>query len=162
MSKRKEINNNVVTTARAASTALGIDVSHIMATKKLGCPHSQDRYYLNELREWYQNNKDEVIEFVQDNTTTNKNGEWKQRKERAQALIAEINLKELEKKTLDKDKVISFLKQIAGSQAILLRNMAQELPHKLLGKDLTNMQIELNKAYDNICSKFKESLDKWK
>jgi len=37
--------------------------------------------------------------------------------------------------------------------------MSQEYPHKLLGKDITNMQLILANAYDEICKHGKEYLE---
>ena len=53
------------------------------------------------------------------------------------------------------------VKQMLGSMSIIGRNIAQDYPHKLLGKGLTEMQVELTKAWDEICNKSLESLSSW-
>lgn len=163
---KKKLDPNIVSTKEAVALALNIPVDHVKVIKKLGCPAaaSTGRYYIKELSKWYEQNKDAVIEFLEDD---NKNGSseglgyWKERKEKANAIIAEITQKELELRTLDKDEIIAWLKQVSGSQAILLRSMSQNLPHKLLGKNITELQVELSTAYDVVCNVFKKELDKW-
>lgn len=163
---KKKLDTNVVSTKEAAANSLGLTVEHIKACKKLGSPacSTAGRYYLKELAKWYEDNKEAVTEYLEERPKEAGEGfaYWKERKEKANAIIAEITSKKLQGNTLDKEKVIQFLKQVSGSQAILLRNLSQELPHKLLGKDITSLQVELSKSYDFICNKFKEQLDKWK
>lgn len=153
-----------VTKLEAAAKLSGIPADHIKAAKALACPayNSSGKYDIELLKTWYAANKDKVTEYLDKNKDSGKaKSKWKDRKERAQALIAEIDLADRSSKTLDKDKTIAFLKQIASSQAIVLKNQAQELPHKLLGKNITDMQVILAKSYDDVCGVFNGSLDKW-
>lgn len=165
MKRNKKSDDNIKSTRQAVSIALGIPIEHVNALKQLGCNgcSTTGRYYLKEIRAWYDANKEVVEEFLRDNEA-NEGGdinEYKARLIKARALSEEMDLKEKQGKTLDKEQVISFLKQIAGSQAIMLRNMSQEVPHRILGKNITEIQVELQKTYDVICNKFKESLEKW-
>lgn len=156
--------NEVFTNRKALSLAKGIPITHIKAAKALSCEgiRPNGRIYWAEFEPWYNDNRGAIDEYLEDNAAdATAKGAWKERKERAQALIAEIELRDRERKTLDKDKVTAFLKQIAGSQAIILRNQAQELPPRLLGKSITEMGVILAKSYDDVCSIFKEGLDKW-
>jgi len=160
----KSTDPNVVSTRQAVALCLNIPLEHVKVAKELACPAaaSTGRYYLKEFKEWYDLNLPSILEYLDDKGAAAKtNNEWKQRKERALALIAEIELREREFKTLDKDKTIARLKQILGSQAIILRNFAQDLPPRLLGKNVTEMGIILATAYDDVCNLFSESLDKW-
>lgn len=153
-----------VANLKAAVTASGIPIDHIRAAKALACPacSASGRYDVEPLKEWYAANKTSVLEYLAKDSQGKKTGnKWKERKERAQALIAEIELRDRESKALDKDKTIAFLKQIASSQAIVLRNQAQELPHRLLGKSITDMGIILSKSYDDVCAIFNTTLTKW-
>ena len=155
---------DVFTNRTALSLAKGIPLGHIKAAKALNCEgiRPNGRIYWDEFEPWYKQNLEQIKEYLEDNeSATTGKGVWKERKERAQALIAEIELRDREQKTLDKDKVTAFLKQIAGSQAIVLRNMAQELPSRLLGKNITEMGVILSDSYDDVCRIFRESLDKW-
>jgi hypothetical protein len=144
---------NIVSTRQAVSAALCIPIEHVKAIKALDCPGcpTTGRYYLKEIKEWYDKNLDKVIEYCEDNTSIDNNGEWKKRKERAQALIAEIQLQTLQGNILDKNKTIMSIKRLLDSMAIMLKSMSQTLPHKVLGKGITETQIELDKSYDEIC-----------
>lgn len=163
--RSKTQDENIKGTRQAVSIALNIPIEHVNVLKALGCNgcSTTGRYYLKEIKAWYEVNKGIVEEYLKDNEIEDGGdiGQYKARLIKARALSEEIDLREKQGKTLDKEQVISFLKTIAGSQAIMLRNMAQELPHKILGKNITEIQIELQKSYDIICNKFKESLDKW-
>jgi hypothetical protein len=164
MIKKKEI--DVYGSFKVLSLAKGIPIDHIRAAKNLAADgiRTSGRIHWSEFGPWYAKNKEVVEEYIKEeesNKGPSDISEWKERKERANALIAEIQLKNLQNNTLDKDSVIAFLKTISSSQAIMLRNMSQELPHRLLGKGITDMQIELSKSYDAICAIFKSSLDKW-
>jgi len=155
---------DVFTNRTALSLAKNIPVEHIKAAKALNCEgiRPNGRIYWSEFEPWYNENLPSIQEYLEDNAPTQGGkGVWKERKERALALIAEIELKDRENKTLDKDKVTAFLKQISGSQAIILRNLANELAPKLLGKGLTEINIILDGAYDSVCAVFSKELNKW-
>jgi hypothetical protein len=159
-----ENKEEIFTNRKALSLAKGIPIDHIKAAKALSCAgiRPNGRIYWVEFEPWYKQNLPAIEEYLEENDPqTTGRGVWKERKERALALIAEIELRDREQKTLDKDKVLAFIKQIAGSQAIVLRNMAQDLPPRLLGKNITEMGVILSENYDEVCGIFNDSLNKW-
>lgn len=153
----------IFTSMSLLSKAKGISLDELRACRELNCDGTKPngRWYWEDFSKWYEQNKNAVKEYLLEQAKEDNNGEWKQRKERAQALIAEIQLKELEGKTLDKDKVAGRIKAIASAQSIMLRNTSQELPHKLLGKNLTDMQVILTKSYEDICNLFQSAIEDW-
>lgn len=157
-------NKEIYTSMAALSRAKDIPVDHLKAAKHLNCSgySPSGRWTWTEFDLWYQANREAVLEYVEENQSdSGDNGAWKARKERAQALIAEIQLRELQGRTLDKEKVVKLLKSISSSQSIVLRNMAQELPHKLLGKSLTETQVILTKAYEDVCKLLQHPITEW-
>jgi hypothetical protein len=164
MGKKTKQDVEVYTNRTALSLAKGISIPHIKAAKALGCDgiRPNGRIYWLEFQPWYEKNKQSIVEYVEDTGESKTRDYWKERKEKAQALIAEIQLQELQGNTLLRQKAIASMNQVFGSMAIILRNMAQDLPHKLLGKNITDLQVELSKAYDEICNKGLESLERWK
>jgi hypothetical protein len=149
--------------AKQMNTVHGIPIEHLRVAKLLKCVGQKDnRWKFSIFKPWYDLNLPAVLEYIRSNKKDNsESSDWKARDNRAKALINEIRLRELEAKTLDKDKVIAVMKSISASQSIKLRNMAQELPHKLLGKDLTTMQVILTKNYEEICDLFQQPIADW-
>jgi len=160
MPSKKTLNPDYVSNAQAAALALNIPIDHIKACRKLECPSAQGRYYIKQLAVWYEAHKQDVLEYLEDNNSSD-NDNWKSRKERAQALIAEMDLKDREGKTLNKDKVIMTLKSIVDAQSIMLRVRQQELPLRLIGKDIPSMQKELMYSDEKFLSLLKTQIDKW-
>lgn len=157
-------NNTTYTSIKSLALAQDIPIAHVKACKLLNAPgcDSSNRYHWNILGPWYTANKSKVEEYLsKEKISKDDNGEWKKRKERAQALIAEIELKEMQCKSLDKDKVIALIKSIASSQSIMLRNLSDTLPHKLLGQDINKIQSILRDEYNNVCQLFQRPLDEW-
>jgi hypothetical protein len=160
--KRTSNPDSSAVSRKQLSNAHSIPIEHLKAAKELNCEgEKNNRWKWIEFEPWYKANIVAIQEYLADKEPDESKGEWKQRKERAQALIAEIELKVKQGKTLDKDKVISLVKSISASQSIMLRNIAQELPHRLLGKDLTEIQILLTKSYEDICRLFQKPLSDW-
>lgn len=156
--------NEIYTSMAALSRAKDIPLDHLKAAKVLACAGytPSGRWIWAEFSVWYRANQAEILEYLAENDSGNgDNGEWKARKERAQALIAEIQLRDLQEKTLDKAKVVSLIKSLASSQAIIFRNLADTLPHKLLGKNISEIQTELQKEYQAICQLFQKPIKEW-
>jgi hypothetical protein len=164
MAKKSKSEPEVYTNRTALSVAKGIPIAHIKAAKALSCDgiKPNGRIYWVEFEPWYKKNLPAITEYLEDNVASQPKGYWKDRKDKAQALIADIQLLQLQGDTLIRASAISSVNQMLGSMAIQLKNIAQDYPHKLLGKGITEMQVELSKAYDEICSKGLESLSKWK
>jgi len=171
MAYKKKLVLNDCSSASAFARLVNLPIEEINACKQLNCPlfPATGRYYLtrdgNKFFDWYNKNKDKIDEYLETNPDAPKSktkSEWKERKERAQALIAEMDLRDRQEQTLDKNKVISFLKRIEGSRNIMVRSKEQELPHRLLGKSLTEMGVILSKSNDEICNLFLDALEKEK
>lgn len=143
----------------AASQATGLTIDHLKACKVLGCPHAQGRYYPKEIVEWYNTNKEQVEEYLQTSNQSEPKGYWKERKEKALAITAEINLQTLQKKTLDKEKTLALLKAVFSAIEIQLRNQPQELQHKLLGNSITDIGVNISKYNDNMIVMLHKTLE---
>ena len=163
MKKKQKMEDEVYNSRKGLSLAKGIPIEQIKAAHELHAEgiRPNGRIYWKEFEPWYLKHKEAIEEYLEDSDKSKTDKTWKERKDRAMALIAEIQLQNLQMNTLDKEQVITFLKQVSSAQAIVLRNMSQDLPHRLLGKDITTIQLELSKAYDSVCSIFAESLETW-
>jgi len=157
--------SNIASNRTQLSLALGIPLEHVKAAKALNCPAMSynGRVNVDEFKRWYVSHKDSILEYLEDSKDNKApKGTWKERKERALALIAEIELKERQGNTLDKNKTIGSVNSIFNSMAIMLRDMAKDYPPKLLGKNINEMQVILSKMFDEICEKGIKAVGEWK
>jgi hypothetical protein len=158
------MNNEIFTSMGALSRAKDIPLTHLKAAKILNCHgHSPSgRWLWVEFAPWYEANKGAILELITESEEETSNlGAWKDRLTKAKALIAEIELKEKQSKTLDKDKVIQLVKSISISQAIIFKNLSDTLPHKLLGCNITDIQTILQKEYALICELLQKPMKDW-
>ena len=147
----------------AAAEVLNVDLSLIKAAKRHSsfqqCFHVNGKVNVEELKILLPQYEIELRESAEDIGGL---AEWKTRKTKADALMAEIELEELKKKYLQKEEVIAFLKQIASSQRALLKSkMVHELPSKLLGLNVTEMSVLMENELASILSIFQEGISKW-
>ena len=150
--------------AKQLSTIHNIPIDHVRAAKVLECPAETDnRWKYSVFEPWYKTNLPQILELI----TSDKKGkgkvasDWGDRKKRAEALIAEIKLKEMEQETLYKSKVIPTLNNIATAQRIMLTNGESTLIPKLIGKDLTTSIVRYREFVNEICNLFQSQLSEW-
>ena len=123
-----------------------------------------NKWYWAEFEPWYKNNLSRIEEYVEENLsggTSSGESVWVERRRKARALLDEIELKEKQGKTLDKDKVTQLIKSIASSQSIILRNLSETLPHKLYGRSIPEIRDVLTEEYNKVCGLIHQPINKW-
>jgi hypothetical protein len=155
--------DNQTMSAKQLANAHGIPMEHIKAAKELNCDGQKDnRWRYAQFKPWYDSNLPAVLEYIQANKkekTSDSN--WADRKKRAEALIAEIKLKEMQGYSLDKRQVLPTLNNMATAQRIMFSNLKSTLLPKLLGKGLTDMGVRWDFEADKICNLFQSQLSDW-
>lgn len=165
---RKAKTKETYDSIKQCSLVKGIPEEHLTAARHLGAEgFVNHRIHWDKFGPWYEKNKAVVEQYLAETQQIDGDDDRgkllreKARKEKYLADIAEIEALERKRKTLNKEEVIAFIKSIANSQSILLRNQSQELPHKLLGKNITEMGVILNNSFQDICSKIQQGIEKW-
>jgi phage terminase Nu1 subunit (DNA packaging protein) len=166
MEKGNILDTNTVTTKQAVSKALGIPIEYVKAFKKLGCPAaaSSGRYYLKELSQWYEEHKNEVIKFMEDNQN-DKEGYQKYNTElkKWQSVKAKLEVDRLKSNSLDKEDVRMYIRSMHEAiKSLLTDALLNDLNPKLEGKNLAEREPILRTALEDICNKFNQAnTDAW-
>ncbi len=155
----------VFTNMKQLANAKQIPMEHLKVAKVLNCPacSSANRWYWRQFEPWYRDNLSVIEAYLEENPADESNviSDSLERMRLAKAMMLEIELKKKEGEVVDRQLVFNTIKNIANSQSIILRNYSQQLPHKLLGKNLTEMQIILERAYQEICNLFQQPLKEY-
>lgn len=137
------------------STATGIPKEHLKVSKKMGASgfKRDGRIIWPEFEPWWNANKAIVQEHTEDNLTV-----WKTRKTKAEALINEKKLEELNERYVDKEEIKVLLRQIATAQKATLKSkLLGELPPRLLGLGVVEMTVILDGVVEDLCHIFQNT-----
>ena len=140
--------NGIYSTMAYCSADTGVPKSVLRLAKTKGAPGFIGyRIDWNQLKPWLDLHGKELEEEATDNLQA-----WKTRKTKADALMAEIQLDELKEKYLIKEEVMAQVKAVALAQKNILKSkLCNELPPRLLGMNVTDISIEMDKVLKEVC-----------
>ncbi len=161
----EETPKQVVNTVKECAGIMGIELDLLLrARAHPDCPRNPEggfapsgRIYITDsFRQWIAAHRDE-LEAVTDEDRDH----WKLRKERAQALLAEMELEIANKRIVNKQDVVDLLERIAAAQVSLFNSrLRQELPSRW---NLPPEKIaELDTVISEIFNVFSKGVSAWK
>jgi hypothetical protein len=146
---------NAFPSMEAAASAKGFDKNLLKIAKRMGADgfRQNNGIYWPDFEKWYADHESEVLAKAEAAAT-----KWKQRKERADALLAELKLEGLQGRYVDKEQVKTLLRGIAGAQKALLRGrLCDELPPRLLGLGVVEMTVIMDEVVQEVCKLFEDA-----
>ena len=159
----------VFTSQKQCSQVLGIPIDilkkarrHPDAVGGINGMMVSGQIYSDRLIPWLEKHKEELS---QQTSTDNKEGSltyWKTVLTKAKALVAEIELEEAQRNSLNLQDTKALLKKISTAQsAMLISKLVHETPPRLLGLDITKMSVVMQQVAREVCELFQNEIDKW-
>jgi hypothetical protein len=147
----------------AEATGIPVDVlkyatRHPDAVNDLNGAKYSHRIKWQLLKPWLEDHEQEIEEITQEDYE-----KWRTLKTKAQAELAQIELEEKRGRIVEKQRVHDLLKSISAAQCSLFNSkFRQELPPKLLGKDVPTMQVLIDDALSEVFAILHKPLSQWK
>ena len=144
----------VFSTMEQMANACGIPLAILKKSKKLGCMFMRrNTCDLETFIRWYFTNE----------LTPDERENWKQRSDRANALMSELKLEEKQQSVYDSRTVEQFVGYLVRDLFFAeLQQMAQEYPASLSGKTPVQIRDECNSREKRIKDNLNARLEAWK
>jgi phage terminase Nu1 subunit (DNA packaging protein) len=145
-----------VETQEMLSDYVDVPVKWIRRAKKMKCPAFRvgGRIDVQAFKDWWAVHQAEVMGDDEDTLT-----KWKTRKTKADAMMAELELEEMKKRSIDIEDVVALLRHIATAQkAMMVSKLVNELPPKTIGLDVVRMAVANREAIEEVCKVMQDIL----